>query len=40
MDPTAGFRKSWADPATEKAQRPQDEKNYDNGPQHEIAPFE
>jgi hypothetical protein len=40
MDPTAGFRKSWADPATEKAQQPQYDQYYDNYPQHEVSPFE
>jgi len=40
MDPTAGLWEPWADIPTEKAEQPQDDKNYDDSPQHEISPFE
>ena len=39
MDPIAGFRETWADVSPEKAQRPQDYQDDDNGPNHEISPF-
>jgi hypothetical protein len=39
MNPTASLRHSWADVPTEKAKQPQDDKNYDNGPQHEVSPL-
>jgi hypothetical protein len=40
VDPIAGLWEAWADPPTEKAEQPQDEQNYDDGPYHEISPFE
>jgi hypothetical protein len=40
VNPTANLRKVWADPAAEKAEQPQDNQDYDNGPQHDISPFE
>jgi hypothetical protein len=40
MDPTAGFWKTRTDSPTEKPEQPQDEQYYDDGPQHEISPFE
>jgi hypothetical protein len=40
MDPTAGFRDSWTDVRTKKAEQPQDYENYDDRPHFEISPFE
>jgi hypothetical protein len=40
VNPTAGLREAWTYVPTEKAQQPQDYQNHDNGPQHEISPFE
>jgi hypothetical protein len=40
MDPTAGFWEARTDPPTEKAEQPKYEQYYDDGPQHEISPFE
>jgi len=40
MDPTAGLREAWADSATEKAEQPQDDQDYNDSPQHEVSPFE
>ena len=40
MDPTACFREAWTYVPTEKAEQPQDYQDYDDGPQHEISPFE
>jgi hypothetical protein len=34
--PISGARETWNDPPAEKAKQPQDEQNYDDGPQHEI----
>jgi hypothetical protein len=39
MDPTACFRKTWADVSTQKPEQPQDDENYDDIPNHEITPF-
>jgi hypothetical protein len=38
MDPIAGARHSWADIPAQKAEQPQDDENYDDGPQHKISP--
>lgn len=40
MDPTACFRKAWADVSTQKTEQPQDDENYDDSPEHEITPFD
>jgi len=40
MDPGAGAREARTDVPTEIAKQPQDYENYDDGPQHEIFPFE
>ncbi len=40
MDPTACFRKAWADVSTQKTEQPQDDENYDDSPKHEITPFD
>jgi hypothetical protein len=40
VNPIARARESWTYVPTEKAEQPQDYQNYDNGPQHEISPFE
>jgi hypothetical protein len=40
VNPIAGLGKTGTDPPAEKAQQPQDEQNYYDGPQHEISPFE
>jgi hypothetical protein len=40
MDPAACFWKSWTNVPTEKAEQPQDNQDHDDGPQHEISPFE
>ena len=39
MNPTACFRKPWADIATQKAEQPQYYQNDDDRPQHEISPY-
>jgi hypothetical protein len=36
MDPTTRPRKAWTDPLAKKAQKPKNEQNYDNSPQHNI----
>jgi hypothetical protein len=40
MNPTAGLREAWKYIAAKKAEKPQDQENYDDSPQHEISPFE
>jgi hypothetical protein len=40
MNPIPGFREAWADISTECTECPQDHKNYDDYPQHDISPFE
>jgi hypothetical protein len=39
MDPTSSARKPWADIRTQETEQPQNDKNYDDSPQHEISPF-
>jgi hypothetical protein len=39
VDPTACLRDAGADVRTQKAEQPQDYKNYDDGIQHEVSPF-
>jgi len=39
MDPTACLRDPCTYVPAEKAEQPQDYKNYDDCPQHEITPF-
>jgi hypothetical protein len=38
MDPVTGARKPWAEISAEEAEQPQDEQNYDDGPQHVMPP--
>jgi hypothetical protein len=40
MNPTTGLREARADVSTEKAKQPEDEQDNNNGPQHEISPFQ
>jgi hypothetical protein len=40
MDPISCFRKAWADVSAQKTEQPQDDENYDDGPKHEITPFD
>jgi hypothetical protein len=40
MDPTAGCREARTDSPTEEPEQPQDKQYYNDGPQHEISPFE
>jgi hypothetical protein len=40
VNPIAGLREAWTDSSTEKAEQPQDEQDYDDGPQHDVSPFE
>jgi hypothetical protein len=40
MDPIASAWETWTDVSTEKAEQPQHEQNYDDGPNHEISPIE
>jgi hypothetical protein len=40
MDPTAGCRDARTDSPTEEPEQPQDKQYYNDGPQHEISPFE
>jgi hypothetical protein len=38
MNPIAGAREPWAHVSAEKTKQPQDNQNYNDGPQHEISP--
>jgi len=40
MYPITGLRDALTDVPAEKAEHPQDDKNDDDSPQHEISPFE
>lgn len=40
MNPITGFWEPRADIPAESAERPQDYKNYNDCPQHDISPFE
>jgi hypothetical protein len=40
MDEIARFGETRADRTAEKAQQPQDQKNDDDSPQHEISPLQ
>jgi hypothetical protein len=39
MDPAASLREAGADIPAKSTEQPEDEQNYDDGPQHEISPF-
>jgi hypothetical protein len=40
MDPTAGTRESRANVSAQEAKQPQYYQNNNDGPQHEISPFD
>jgi len=40
VDPAAGLWEAWTYVPAEKAEQPQYYQNYDDGPNHDISPFE
>jgi len=40
VNPVSGAWETWTYVPTEKAEQPEYYENHDNGPQHEISPFE
>ena len=40
VNPIPSLGESWAYISSQEAEQPQDEQNYDNGPQHQVSPLE